>query len=309
MDINRTNMQALFTGYNMIFRDAFATLVKDQTFMRFTQEVSASTAQIDMPLLEQLSGMREWLDVRQIKNLRSDKLSIRARNFEDTVGVKREDVEDDQYGLYNSLFANMAANAANLAPDIANTLLGDPSKAKWLDGADFFATGTTRKYGKNAIVNKGTAELSYESFNEAYATMRAYKGHAGDLLHVKPTLLLHGPALRVEAADLIKSPIRAVPVKNNDNVAAAVTLPNPNANLVDTLEMDGINGRDWYLVDASKPFKPLILFMRKRPDSLVRLDREEDGEVFMNRQFVYGTYGRAEIALAMPHLIYWNNVA
>lgn len=301
MDINRANMQALFTGYNRIFLDAFQSYV-DTTYAQFVGEVNAGTSQIDMPMLEQLTGMREWVDVREIKNLKSDKLTIKARFFEDTVAVKREDVEDDQYGLYNSLFQTMAQNAANLPNDITNELLAAAASAKWVDGAAFF--GTTRKYGKETINNKGTSALTYDSFNTAYDTMRAYKGHGGKSLGVKPNLLLHGPSLRTTVADVIKAPIRAVTVGN-----AAVTMPNPNANLVTPIEVDGITNSDWFLLDARKPFKPIIMFMRKRPNRLIRLDREEDENVFMNRQFIYGTDGRAEVAFAMPHLIYYSDVA
>lgn len=301
MDINRANMQALFTGYNRIFLDAFQSYV-DTTYAQFVGEVNAGTSQIDMPMLEQLTGMREWVDVREIKNLKSDKLTIKARFFEDTVAVKREDVEDDQYGLYNSLFQTMAQNAANLPNDITNELLAAAASAKWMDGAAFF--GTTRKYGKETINNKGTSALTYDSFNTAYDAMRAYKGHGGKSLGVKPNLLLHGPSLRTTVADVIKAPIRAVTVGN-----AAVTMPNPNANLVTPIEVDGITNSDWFLLDARKPFKPIIMFMRKRPNRLIRLDREEDENVFMNRQFIYGTDGRAEVAFAMPHLIYYSDVA
>lgn len=301
MDINRANMQALFTGYNRIFLDAFQSYV-DTTYAQFVGEVNAGTSQIDMPMLEQLTGMREWVDVREIKNLKSDKLTIKARFFEDTVAVKREDVEDDQYGLYNSLFQTMAQNAANLPNDITNELLAAAASAKWMDGAAFF--GTTRKYGKETINNKGTSALTYDSFNAAYDAMRAYKGHGGKSLGVKPNLLLHGPSLRTTVADVIKAPIRAVTVGD-----AAVTMPNPNANLVTPIEVDGITNSDWFLLDARKPFKPIIMFMRKRPNRLIRLDREEDENVFMNRQFIYGTDGRAEVAFAMPHLIYYSDVA
>lgn len=300
MDINRANMQALFTGYNRIFLDAFQSYV-DTTYAQFVGEVNAGTSQIDMPMLEQLTGMREWVDVREIKNLKSDKLTIKARFFEDTVAVKREDVEDDQYGLYNSLFQTMAQNAANLPNDITNELLAAAASAKWMDGAAFF--GTTRKYGKETINNKGTSALTYDSFNTAYDAMRAYKGHGGKSLGVKPNLLLHGPSLRTTVADVIKAPIRAVTVGD-----AAVTMPNPNANLVTPIEVDGITNSDWFLLDARKPFKPIIMFMRKRPNRLIRLDREEDENVFMNRQFIYGTDGRAEVAFAMPHLIYYSDV-
>jgi len=301
MDINRTNMQALFTGYNMLFRDAFASYL-DTAYTKFTMEVNAGTSQIDMPMLEQLSGMREWIDVREIKNMSSKKLTIIPRVFEETVGVKREDVEDDQYGLYNALFQTMAMNAANLPNDLANELLSGADSATWTDGADFF--GTARKYGKNTISNKGTSALSYDSFNTAYEAMRAYKGHGNKPLGVRPSLLIHGPALRTTVADVIKAPIRSVTVGG-----AAVTLPNPNANIVETLEVEGITNNDWFLADTRKPYKPVLLFMRKKADRLVRLDREEDENVFMNRQFIYGTDGRAEAAFALPHLIYFSDVA
>lgn len=301
MDINRTNMQALYTGYNTVFRDAFQAYL-DTTYTKFVGEINAGTSQIDMPMLEQLSGMREWIGPREIKNLATKKLSIVPRTWEDTVGVKREDIEDDQFGLYNPLFQTLAMNGANLPNDITNELLAGAASATWLDGAAFF--GPARKYGKNTIANKGTAALSHDSFNAAYDAMRAYKGHGGQSLGVKPNLLLHGPSLRTAVADLIKSPIRSVTVGD-----AAVTLPNPNTNIVTPIEVDGITNSDWFLLDARKPFKPIIMFMRKRADKLIRLDREEDENVFMNRTFVYGTDGRAEVAFAMPHLIYFAAVA
>ena len=302
MDINRTNMQALFTGFNMLFKDAFQSYL-DTTYTKFTQEINAGTSQIDMPLLEQLSGMRHWVGPREIKNLSTKKLSITPRLFEETVAMKKIDVEDDQYNLYTSLFQTMAMNGANMPNDVVNDLLADAANATWLDGAAFF--GTSRKYGKSTISNKGTAALSFDSFNTAYDTMRAYKGHGGKLLGVRANLLLHGPSLRTTVADVIKAPFRSVAVGDN----AAVTLPNPNANLVETIEVNGITNNDWFLVDARMPYKAIIMFMRKRADRLVRLDREEDENVFMNGEFIYGTEGRCEAAFAMPHLIYFSDVA
>jgi phage major head subunit gpT-like protein len=302
MDINRANMNALFTGYNMVFRDAFQTYV-DTTYQQFTQEVSGNVAQIDMPLLEQLSGMRHWVGPREIKNLSSAKLTIKARSFEDTVKVMREDIEDDQYGLYNSLFQTLAMNGANMGRDIINELITGAQTAKWLDGANFFGT---RRYGKGGgtIVNKSADPLTFESFNAAYDGMRQYKGHGNQPLGIKPTMLLHGPALRTTVADVIDSQIRAAAVGDS-----AVVLNNPNHKRVATVEVDGIIDNSWFLLDTSKPFKPIIMFMRKKADRLIRLDREEDTNVFMNKEFIYGTDGRCEAAYALPHLIHGNFVA
>jgi phage major head subunit gpT-like protein len=66
----------------------------------------------------------------------------------------------------------------------------------------------------------------------------------------------------------------------------------------------GGGGNPWFFVDASKkPFSPLI-FQTRRDFALVRKDREEDDNVFDNREFVYGMDGRFNAAWAFWQLIY-----
>ena len=53
----------------------------------------------------------------------------------------------------------------------------------------------------------------------------------------------------------------------------------------------------------SKSLKPVVIQKRKEP-KLTRLDAENDENVFMRKEFIYGTDCRGEAFLSMPHLIY-----
>jgi phage major head subunit gpT-like protein len=54
---------------------------------------------------------------------------------------------------------------------------------------------------------------------------------------------------------------------------------------------DGGAGQPWFLLDVSRAIKPLILQIRKEFE-LTRMDKSTDTNVFMNKEFVYGTDAR-----------------
>lgn len=66
-----------------------------------------------------------------------------------------------------------------------------------------------------------------------------------------------------------------------------------NGNEVSVANTDGGSGTPWFLLDVSRPLKPIIFQDRKRPNKLVRMDKEDDQNVFMKKQHIYGLDGRA----------------
>lgn len=75
--------------------------------------------------------MREWIGDRQITNLKSQKLDVKNRSFEKTVAVKRDDIEDDKYGLYNPLVQDLGQSAGELWADLATEILLSAKNAIW----------------------------------------------------------------------------------------------------------------------------------------------------------------------------------
>jgi phage major head subunit gpT-like protein len=67
-----------------------------------------------------------------------------------------------------------------------------------------------------------------------------------------------------------------------------------NGEPISVANTDGGSGTPWYLLDVSRPLKPFIFQDRKRPNRLIRMDKEDDQNVFMQKQFIYGLDGRAQ---------------
>jgi len=301
MEINAKNMAVLFTAVNTKFRDAFKKY-EDNTWMQFAGLIPMTTGIVEMPVIEQITKLREWVGPRQINKLSAQKLTVKPRKFEQTYEVPCDTIEDDTYGMTSGLLEQMGQSAANLPNDLIEEILNNASSHNWLDGAAFF--GTTRKYGKNTIANYTTSALSSDSLKAAYNAMTAYKGHEGAPLKVRPSVLVHGPALHFKAKELLE----------NENILhegtnGETSIPNPTRGLVKDVELAGLDGNKWFLVAADGVIKPIYYFERKRPSSIARLDHETDSVVFVEDKVLYGVKGRAESAFVLPHLIYFGNAS
>ena len=71
MEITASNMSILFTGISTQFKDAFARFT-DESWKQFAYLQPMATGVIEMPFLEQIAGMREWVGLhRRLKGIPS----------------------------------------------------------------------------------------------------------------------------------------------------------------------------------------------------------------------------------------------
>ena len=66
-------------------------------------------------------------------------------------------------------------------------------------------------------------------------------------------------------------------------------------------------GTPWYLLDVSRPIKPLILQNRKDAE-FTALDNPADANVFMKKKFIYGSYRRNVAAYGLWQLAFGSKV-
>ena len=216
MDINRQNMNELFLGFQQIFKRGFEAA--DLEYRKFSTEVRSTTAVEVYPFLEQFGGMREWIGDRQLKNVSSQKKKVANRDFEDNVIVKKNDIEDDKYGLYSSLIQDLGTAANSIWGELAYQALLGGDVDTWVDELPFFSAA--RKYGEDSTIdNLGTAALSMEAYGAARVKMLQYRGHNGRALKVMPRLLIVGPENEGVAFDILKNARRltAEVVGDSDN--------------------------------------------------------------------------------------------
>ena len=212
MDINRANMDALFTTYRVAFTEAMqrgmqipAGIIAEE-FMHLNElamTVVSGGAQTVHAWLNQLPGFRRWLGDRQKKDLASGKLTVVNADWEDTVAVPRNDIEDDNYGIYTPLMANLGIEGSDDCLWLDAAVAALLANANWADGLPFF--GTTRKYGANAIVNSSVLALNAANLETAQQLMQAYLGPENNPVGGIISYLLVGPTQRGPAWDIVKN--------------------------------------------------------------------------------------------------------
>ena len=138
MIINSTSVEALRVGFKSEFQKAFdaTPMMKDRVAMT----ICSANGQNTYGWLNALTGMREWLGPRVIDNLSESSYTIVNKHFEKTVGVDRNAIEDDTFGIYAVEFAMMGQITA-AQPE---QMVWDLSKAGFttncFDGQFFFDT-------------------------------------------------------------------------------------------------------------------------------------------------------------------------
>lgn len=115
MIVNAATLQAAQTSFNTLFNDAFKAV--ESQYQAVAMDVPSNTAANDYKWLGLMPGLREWLGDKVVHNLSVNGYYLKNQDYEQTVGVDRNDIEDDQLGIYAPLFRNLGDLAA-VHPDV-----------------------------------------------------------------------------------------------------------------------------------------------------------------------------------------------
>ena len=275
MIITPQALRGIYVAFNTIFNKAFEG--QHPTYEKVATVVPSTSESETYAWLGDIPGMREWIGEREIQNLSGSAYVIRNKDFELTVGVDRNAIEDDKIGLYKPSIQMLGASAASHPDELVYALLASGFEAKCYDGKAFFATD--HEVGKNAVSNKITSKLSLESYVTARAMMRGYKNSKGRSLALVPNLLVVPPALEAKAREILVAEF----INGTKNTMQGTA----ELHVEPRLTSDAA----WFLLDTSRPIKPLIYQQRKKA-KFVSKTAETDDNVFMSKKFIYGADSR-----------------
>jgi phage major head subunit gpT-like protein len=216
MIISQAALSGIYRSFRTVFNDAFEGAPSQWPVA--AMEVPSEGRDIDYKWLGAFPAMREWIGERAIKSLEGFGYVITNKSFEATVEVDRDDIEDDQIGVYKPMIQGLAASAKQHPDTLVFALLAAGFSTVCYDGQYFF--DTDHPVGGSSVSNSG-----------------------------------------------------------------------------------GGSGTAWYLMDLSRPIKPIILQIRKRPE-FVALDRPEDDSVFMHKKYRYGVDDRKNVGYGLWQLAY-----
>lgn len=114
MQIIPSNLSLLKQGFNAAFKGAFTSVTP--MWDKIAMLVPSTSSEEVYGWLGANTKLREWVGERVHQNLKMHGYSIKNKTYEGTVAVPRDAIEDDQYGVYTPLVAQMGQDA-NLHPD------------------------------------------------------------------------------------------------------------------------------------------------------------------------------------------------
>jgi len=156
MIINAASLSGLYKSFQTTFNQSME--ISQVAWPEFATRVPSTTKENVYAWLGAFPFMKEWLGDRKIQNLKLHNYSLINKAYEDTVEVDRDDIEDDQIGVYKPVIQEFG-RIARVHPDyLFSLLLASGFSATCYDGQYFFDTdhpvgaGTASNYGGGASV-------------------------------------------------------------------------------------------------------------------------------------------------------------
>ena len=293
MQINKQNLNALFTGYNTLFMEAYHG-TPEGILSSLAFETSSSYAEEIYHWLGAFPGMQELIDEIRIENIAAHNYTVRNREFESTIGVKEADIERDSYGIYNPRFQIMGTVARQHDGEQLAELLANGFTRPCYTGKNFFDTDHEPRAGGTKFTNVLTKKLSQANFRKQRALLKQRKNAAGRVMGLgRDLVLLTTPSNEDLAREILLAERSANGQTNVDRGTARIEI---------SAEIGAINEDFWAIVDAGQPIKPLIK-QREKDIALLALDDPEDDHVFKKHEFLYQAYKRMGYGYGLPEVI------
>lgn len=109
-------------------------------FDRFSFRSQSEGAAEVYPRMDLLPGVREWVGDRVVHSLSISTFSITNKTWEETIGVRRQDLEDDRFGILQPAAQQLGQNARHLPDLLIAQLMLNGQNAPTYDGQNFFDT-------------------------------------------------------------------------------------------------------------------------------------------------------------------------
>lgn len=300
MIVNRENLANLFISLKTTFNNAFGAA--PTVWPKIAMKVPSTTGQNDYAWLSKFPMMAKWIGDKNVKSLEASKYTIKNDDFEATVEVDRNDIDDDNLGIYGPQAQMAGESSAQLPDEIVMGLVNGAFTTECFDGQ--FFCDTDHVVAKASVSNKGVAVLScatlalaQASLGVARTAMRKFKDDDGRPLNITPNVLLVGPALEDTALVL----------QNNERLEDGKQNPYKGTFTV-VVDARITSDTAWFLLDTTKAIKPFIYQERKAPVFVEQTDMNSDN-VFMRKKFRYGAEARAAGGYGFWQLCYGSTGA
>jgi phage major head subunit gpT-like protein len=291
MIISHPSLVALRTNFSALFQRGYDR--GKPFFGELCTTVPSTTRSNTYGFLARVPKMRKWVGPRVAHNLSEKAAVIINDPYELTVEVDRDDIEDDNLGIYAPLMEEMGQSVACHPDDLLKTALQSGTTLEGFDGVAFYSA--LHVLGNQAAQsNNHNLALTPENYATVRAAMMSTIGEDGDPLGVGEDLVLTVPPQLEAMGRLI---LNAEMIPNAAGTAAQTNTMKGSARLQVVPKLAN-QATTWYLNETARAIKPFI-FQRRKAAKFVSRTSESDPKVFDEKKFVYGADCRDNVGYAL----------
>ncbi|WP_324032223.1 Mu-like prophage major head subunit gpT family protein [Shewanella avicenniae] len=136
MIITPSALSALMTGFRADFQ-AGQGMAASQ-YQQIATVIPSSSKSNTYGFLGQFPQFRKWVGARVVKDMAAHSYTITNEPFEATVGVDRDDIEDDNIGIYKPMMQELGRASTVFPDELIFPLLDAGPTSLCYDGQNFF---------------------------------------------------------------------------------------------------------------------------------------------------------------------------
>lgn len=134
---NLETLQILDTQFSGAFKRGLAMATDD--YLKIATVIPSTTNINTYAWLGAFPRMREWLGSRIVQGVSGKSYLLQNKPWELTLGIPRDSIEDDQFGLYMPVAEQMGMEGRQHKTELAFNALQDGTTAECYDGEAFFS--------------------------------------------------------------------------------------------------------------------------------------------------------------------------
>lgn len=287
MIINNTTLESLRTTLSLAFQKGY-----DQapTFAdKIARQVGSNTKISTYSWMDMLPKMREWVGPRQYNNLIERAQQVTNKDYESSVEVSRNDIEDDNLGNYGIRTSLLGRSARKHKDYLLRDVIVAATSTVCFDGQFFFDTDhpvDMENSGAGTQSNKFSLALTADNINTNLAAMKRMLAKDGEPIGAfqggkEQTLLIVPPELEKTADEAVS--LRTTSGGGDNplyNKMTVVSVPE----LTDTTR--------WYMFDMSFPGLSPFMIQERQAVRFAQQTSDTDDVVFTSNKFRYGLHWR-----------------
>jgi phage major head subunit gpT-like protein len=306
MIITNASLRAMFRGFQVLFKNGMSAA--EPWASKIARFVPSTGEDETYTWLTAIPSLREWVGPRVVENLREQSFTIKNKPFERTLGVDRNKIEDDKYGIYGD-YATLLGQQAAKHPDnciipilmygeqvaYSDPLIGSVSLVVY-DGQPLFSeVHPIDQDDPDSLVQSNYypsgMPLTPENYETVRANMRSLVDVNGRKLGIKPDTLVVSPQKEATARRIVEKP-----GLNNDNV---------NQGTAEVLVLEDLSDdpHAWFLAMLkNQVMRPVFYQERQKPRFQALMNGSE--YAFINNQYLAGVDCRGNAAPSV-----WQSIA